>query len=196
MCLGTDAVIHAPHCGTTGLIHSSLLHDLLNHLLPFNRRSYMLGEMESIIPTPPTQLIRLQRAPSNPASPLTHLCKNETLTRTKWSLTGKSHVILSQQITHQTTSMYSCVTPPSSLSSSCCLAEKEQRGELRRGQRGGDPGEQTLRGRPRRLGSVHTQGLSHRQTHPVLVLCHSASSRPSSGGGVLECLPLYANPVS
>lgn len=71
----------------------------------------MLGEMESIIPTPPTQLFRLQRAPSNPASPLTHLCKNETLTRTKWSLTGKSHVILSQQITHQTTSMYSCVTP-------------------------------------------------------------------------------------
>lgn len=74
-------------------------------------------------------------------------------------------------------------------------AEKEQRGELWRGQRRGDPGEQALRGRPRRLGSVHAQGLSHRQTHPVLVLCHSASSCPSSGGGVLERLPLYTNPV-
>ena len=78
-----------------------------------------------------------------------------------------------------------------------CLnsAEKEQRGELRRGQWRGDPGEQALWGRPRRLGSVHSQGLSHWETHPVLVLCHSASSCASSGRGVLERLSLYANPV-
>lgn len=74
-------------------------------------------------------------------------------------------------------------------------AEKEPRGELWRGQRGGDPGEQALRRWPRRLGSVHTQSLPHRQTHPVLVLCHSASSCPSSGGGVVERLPLHTNPV-
>lgn len=73
--------------------------------------------------------------------------------------------------------------------------EKEPRGELRRGQWRGDPGEQALRGRPRRLGPVHAQGLSHRQTHPVLVLCHPASSCPSSGGGVLERLPLHAHTV-
>lgn len=91
--------------------------------------------------------------------------------------------------------IFDTLSSPSVFSSFCCLAEKEQRGELWRGQRGGDPGEQALWGRPGRLGSVHTQGVSHRQTHPVLVLCHSASSCPSSGGGVLECLPLYTNPV-
>lgn len=73
--------------------------------------------------------------------------------------------------------------------------EKEPRGELWRGQRRGDPGEQALRGRPGRLGPVHAQGLPHRQTHPVLVLCHPASSRPPSGGGVLERLPLHTDPV-
>lgn len=78
---------------------------------------------------------------------------------------------------------------------SAALAEKEPRGELWRGQRRGDPGEQAVRGRPRGVGSVHPQGVPHRKTHPVLVLLHPASSCPASGRGVVERVPLHTDPV-
>lgn len=75
-------------------------------------------------------------------------------------------------------------------------AEKEPGGELRWGQRGGDPGEQALHRWPRRLGPIHPQGLPHWHAHSQLVSLHPAQSSAEGGRGVMERLPLHSHQVS
>lgn len=109
----------------------------------------------------------------------------------------------SNEIRNQNVKIWALVSVPvdalyPTLMDACHLtnAEKEPGGELRRGQRGGDPGEQALHGRPGWHGPVHPQGLPHRHAHPQLVPLHPAQSGAEGGRGVMERLPLHSHQVS